>query len=129
MVWHQSDISYNSKSYAFAYDDVNEQSSTLQTTIPDSVKITIGGFAASVRTMLPLHNPPMRNLDILSRAANKQLDLTLYSAQGVKLAVIKAGANMHREFSMIESTLHAGFCIMRIEDHDMQLWSKRVIVR
>jgi hypothetical protein len=127
--WHQPDISYNSKSYAFAYDDVNEQSSTLQTTIPDSVKITIGGFAASVRTMHPLHNPPMHNLDILSLAAAKQLDLTLYSAQGVKLAIIKPGANMLREVAMIESMLHAGFYIMRIEDHGMRLCSKRVIVR
>jgi hypothetical protein len=127
--WHQPDISYNSKSYAFAYDDVNEQSSTLQTTIPDSVKITIGGFAASVGTKRPLRNPPMHNPDILSLAASKRLDLTLYSAHGVKCAVIKPGATMYREVSMIESTLHAGFYIMKIEDHGMQLCSKRVIVR
>ncbi len=127
--WHQPDISYNSKCYAFAYDDVNEQSSTLQTTIPDSVKVTIGGFAASVKTKHPLQNAPAQRLDILSLAAAKHLDLTLYSAQGAKLAIIKPGANMLREVTMIESTLHAGFYIMRIEDDGMHLCSKRVIAR
>jgi hypothetical protein len=45
-VWffHQENITYDSKTYAFAYDDVFDQSSTLQTSIPDSVRITIGGF-------------------------------------------------------------------------------------
>ncbi len=45
-VWffHQSDISINSKTYAFAYDDVFDNSSTIQNTNPQLVKITIGGF-------------------------------------------------------------------------------------
>ena len=49
-VWffHQPKISFNSKTYAFAYDDVYNQSSTLQTSIPDSVKITVGGFANAI---------------------------------------------------------------------------------
>ncbi len=42
--FHQVNISYNTKTYAFAYDDVYDQSSTLVTSIPDRVKITIGGF-------------------------------------------------------------------------------------
>jgi len=48
-VWffHQSDISINSKTYAFAYDDVYDNSSTIQNTNPLLVKITIGGFANS----------------------------------------------------------------------------------
>ncbi|MDP4238248.1 MAG: beta-1,3-glucanase family protein [Bacteroidota bacterium] len=46
-VWffHQSDISLNSKTYAFAYDDVFDNSSTIQNTDPLLVKITVGGFA------------------------------------------------------------------------------------
>jgi len=127
--WHQSDISYNSKSYAFAYDDVNEQSSTLQTTIPDSVRITIGGFAASMTTAHPLHNTLTHNPDILSLAADTQVDVALYSAQGAKLAIIKPGKNMRQEFAAIESTLHAGFYVMKIEGRGIHLCSKRVIVR
>ncbi|MDB2613009.1 beta-1,3-glucanase family protein [Flavobacteriaceae bacterium] len=42
--FHQENIAYDSKTYAFAYDDVFDHSSTLQTSIPDRAKITIGGF-------------------------------------------------------------------------------------
>lgn len=46
-VWffHQNDISINSKTYAFAYDDVYDHSSTIQSTYPEKVKIIVGGFA------------------------------------------------------------------------------------
>ncbi|MDP4238243.1 MAG: beta-1,3-glucanase family protein [Bacteroidota bacterium] len=46
-VWffHQNDISYNSKTYAFAYDDVYDNSSVIQSTYPEKVKIIVGGFA------------------------------------------------------------------------------------
>lgn len=45
-VWffHQTDVSYNGKAYGFAYDDTFDQSSTLVTSIPREVKISIGGF-------------------------------------------------------------------------------------
>ena len=45
-VWffHQPDISFNSKTYAFAYDDVFDNSSTIQSQSPTKVKVTVGGF-------------------------------------------------------------------------------------
>jgi hypothetical protein len=49
--WHRTDISYNSKTYAFAYDDVFNQSSTINAGSPLRATITIGGFAG-------LSNPP-----------------------------------------------------------------------
>ena len=42
--FHQEDVSYKGKTYAFAYDDTFDQSSTLVTSIPEKVQITIGGF-------------------------------------------------------------------------------------
>lgn len=42
--WHQLGISYNQKSYAFAYDDVFNQSSTLHSPTPAHVTVVIGGF-------------------------------------------------------------------------------------
>ena len=42
--FHNEDISYNSETYAFSYDDVFEQSSTIQANRPDKTRITIGGF-------------------------------------------------------------------------------------
>lgn len=43
--WHQTDITYNGLSYAFSYDDVFNQSSTINTSSPIRATITIGGFA------------------------------------------------------------------------------------
>lgn len=49
--WHQADISYNSKTYAFSYDDVFDQSATINAGSPLRATITIGGFAGTT-------NPP-----------------------------------------------------------------------
>lgn len=42
--WHSEDISFEGETYAFAYDDVFDYSSTIQSTDPARVAITIGGF-------------------------------------------------------------------------------------
>lgn len=46
-VWffHQSDVSTDRKSYAFAYDDTFDQSATLYMNKPSKVRVTIGGFS------------------------------------------------------------------------------------
>ena len=43
--FHQDDLSYEGYTYAFAYDDTFDQSSTCATKYPDRAVITIGGFA------------------------------------------------------------------------------------
>ncbi|GAA3635078.1 beta-1,3-glucanase family protein [Flavivirga jejuensis] len=43
--WHSTDISFEGETYAFAYDDVFDFSSTIQSTVPSNVRITIGGFS------------------------------------------------------------------------------------
>lgn len=43
--WHQADISHNSLTYAFCYDDVFDKSSTINASSPARATITIGGFA------------------------------------------------------------------------------------
>ncbi len=42
--FHNTDITYNSYTYTFCYDDVFDQSSTVHTPSPKDVTITIGGF-------------------------------------------------------------------------------------
>lgn len=42
--WHRTDISYEGQTYAFSYDDVFDQSATVHTPNPQSIKITLGGF-------------------------------------------------------------------------------------
>jgi Beta-1,3-glucanase/Carbohydrate binding module (family 6) len=52
--WHQTDISYDSKTYAFSYDDVFDQSATINASSPIRATITIGGFEG-------ISNPPTGN--------------------------------------------------------------------
>jgi len=42
--FHQENITYDSKTYAFAYDDVGDHSATIQTTFPTQVRVIIGGY-------------------------------------------------------------------------------------
>ena len=46
--FHNTDISYQSQTYAFAYDDVGDQSSTIQCTFPTKVVVVIGGYGESI---------------------------------------------------------------------------------
>lgn len=46
--WHRTDISYNSRTYAFSYDDVFDQSATINAGSPLRATISIGGFAGTV---------------------------------------------------------------------------------
>ncbi|HEX6430033.1 MAG TPA: beta-1,3-glucanase family protein [Niastella sp.] len=43
--WHQPDISYNSLTYSFCYDDVFDKSSTINASSPVRATITVGGYA------------------------------------------------------------------------------------
>ncbi|TWV95118.1 beta-1,3-glucanase family protein [Chitinophaga pinensis] len=48
--WHRSDISLNSLTYAFCYDDVYDHSSTVNASSPIRATITIGGYAGQTQT-------------------------------------------------------------------------------
>ena len=48
--FHNESISFESQTYAFAYDDVGDHSSTIQTTFPTDVKVIIGGYSGYTDT-------------------------------------------------------------------------------
>lgn len=48
--WHNDDVSFEKYSYGFCYDDVYDKSSTIHTTDPDRVTVTIGGFGYNDNT-------------------------------------------------------------------------------
>jgi hypothetical protein len=48
--WHQPDISYNSLTYSFCYDDVFDKSSTINAPSPVRATITVGGYAGLTNT-------------------------------------------------------------------------------
>jgi hypothetical protein len=45
--WHRTDVTFNGKSYGFCYDDVFDQSSTINAPSPLRATVTIGGFAGT----------------------------------------------------------------------------------
>jgi hypothetical protein len=48
--WHRTDISYQSKTYTFCYDDVADQSSTINATSPVRATITLGPISGGGTT-------------------------------------------------------------------------------
>lgn len=46
--FHNDEISFESQTYAFAYDDVGDHSSTIQSTFPTDVKVIIGGYGQNI---------------------------------------------------------------------------------
>ncbi|MBW8688316.1 beta-1,3-glucanase family protein [Chitinophaga rhizophila] len=48
--WHRTDITYQGKSYGFCYDDVFDQSSTINASSAIRATVTIGGFAGVGQT-------------------------------------------------------------------------------
>ena len=55
--FHQDDLSHEGYTYAFAYDDTFDQSSTCATKYPDRAVVTIGGFAPKQSTGINTHHP------------------------------------------------------------------------
>ena len=101
--WHQQGIRHNQMAYGFAYDDVNEQSSTLHSPEPSKVKVVFGGFAAPVVTQLEAQveedftgvypNPTSGTVSI---QVNNLLQWNLFAASGTLIA---SGSEQQADFS------------------------------
>ncbi|MBK8806026.1 MAG: cellulase family glycosylhydrolase [Bacteroidales bacterium] len=50
--FHDEQISYQSQTYAFAYDDVGDHSSTIQCTFPTKVEVIIGGYGTDTNPVI-----------------------------------------------------------------------------
>ena len=73
--FHKDNISYDSKTYAFAYDDVGDHSSTIQCTYPTNVKVIIGGLVGK--------NASLSKISITPQITSLNLNSTQkFSAQG-----------------------------------------------
>ncbi len=59
--FHNDEISFESQTYAFAYDDVGDHSSTIQCTFPTAVKVIIGGYSEN-------NNPTSSSFTIINKA-------------------------------------------------------------
>lgn len=136
-VWffHQENITYDSKTYAFAYDDVFDQSSTLQTSIPESVRITIGGFydyslsvaeTSSTNGLTVIYPNPTKDTVML---AIKNLDISgvhyaLYDSYGRKVS----GGNVTQENTTVSmKNLSSGTYILKVNKDDLEIKNIKIL--
>jgi len=90
--FHNDEISFESQTYAFAYDDVGDHSSTIQTTFPTDVKVIIGGYGeknispitddSQNDTTINLYPNPSNNNDVLVSGLNSDATITIFNIQG-----------------------------------------------
>lgn len=57
--WHMEGIRFNQMAYGFAYDDVYEQSSTLHSPQPKSLKVVFGGYVKQITEQQPYSGTPI----------------------------------------------------------------------
>jgi hypothetical protein len=87
--WHSRDISFEGETYAFAYDDVFDYSSTIQSGAPTKVKVTIGGFAGQTPVGLPI--PGTIQAEDFSAMSGIQTENTSDIGGGINVGWIDAG--------------------------------------
>lgn len=81
--FHQPDISHEGYTYAFAYDDTFDQSSTCATSNPDHAVVTIGGF----------HESGIPSIIISASEDTSPCKYGIYTLSGVKIRQDKSSLN------------------------------------
>lgn len=104
--WHNSDISYDSKSYGFCYDDVYDQSSTIHCpgSDPERVLVTFGGFGNSGQTKI-------------NDLSNKKLDAKCKLSISGK--TIQLNNNLRRPVKLKIFSLNGSLILDRLIDGEM----------
>ncbi|MGI4763373.1 MAG: beta-1,3-glucanase family protein [Janthinobacterium lividum] len=82
--WHLPGISVDNLSYGFAYDDVADQSSTLQTPQPTKVVATFGGFAGQA-TSTPKAIPGKIEAESFTTQSGTQTETTTDTGGGLNV--------------------------------------------
>ena len=86
--FHSTDISYESQTYAFAYDDVGDQSSTIQCTFPTKVTVVIGGYGEVTPT--PITIPAKIEAETYTDMLGVQTEPTNDGGTGLNVGYIDA---------------------------------------
>jgi len=87
--FHSTDVSYQSQTYAFAYDDVGDQSSTIQCTFPTNVKVVIGGYGeGAASTPTPISVPGIIEAEAYNTMFGVQTEATTDVGGGLDVGYI-----------------------------------------
>ena len=109
--FHDEAISFESQTYAFAYDDVGDHSSTIQSTFPTNVKVIIGGYGESPTTSSTFPDPnktyyidsPIHDLRIAATGESAKPYTTDTSETGTNVAwkfVPKGNGHWHIQLAV-----------------------------
>lgn len=84
--FHQDDLSHEGYTYAFAYDDTFDQSSTCATKYPDRAVVTIGGFAPKQSTGINTHHPSSNTQHQSPNTQHPSPNTQLYNLAGQRVS-------------------------------------------
>jgi hypothetical protein len=122
--FHSEDISYLSQTYAFAYDDVGDQSSTIQCTFPTKVLVVIGGYGKEVKT--PISIPGILQAEAYSTMSGVQTEVCTDIDGGFNVGYIEdndwmeydvtVAKSANYDFSFRSASMSAGGEIMILLD-------------
>lgn len=99
--FHSTDISYQSQTYAFAYDDVGDQSSTIQCTFPTKVTVVIGGYGEI--TPAPISIPGKIEAEAFSNMSGIQTETTTDVGGGSNVGYIEANDWMEYDINVTKT--------------------------
>ncbi|HEX8327886.1 MAG TPA: beta-1,3-glucanase family protein [Hymenobacter sp.] len=107
--WHLPGISIDQKSYGFAYDDVNDQSATLQTPRPTRAVATFGGYAGAAP-------PPATGVATVYKDCNYTGTATALPAGDYTLAQLQARGILDNDISSLR--VNSGFEVVLYENNN-----------
>lgn len=129
--FHDARISYNSKTYAFAYDDVGDHSSTIQCTFPTQVKVIIGGYWKDSNLGTDAHdksttikcypNPALNKITIENQ---KNAAYQLFDTNGKKMM---SGTLLSNQHQIDLNALSLGVYILKIRNQSGQNLVSKII--
>ncbi|MCR5886633.1 beta-1,3-glucanase family protein [Hymenobacter sp. J193] len=104
--WHQGGISVDNLNYGFAYDDVNDQSSSLHTPQPTKVVATFGGFAGTT--------PPVTGVATVYKDCNYTGTAKSLPAGNYNLAALQSRGILDNDISSLKA--NAGYEVVLYEN-------------
>ncbi|TGD77933.1 beta-1,3-glucanase family protein [Hymenobacter wooponensis] len=105
--WHLPGISVDNLSYGFAYDDVNDQSATLQTPQPTKVVATFGGYAGSTP-------PPVSGVSTMYKDCNYTGTAVNLPMGDYNLAALQSRGILNDDVSSLK--VNAGYEVVLYEN-------------
>lgn len=134
--FHDDAISFESQTYAFAYDDVGDHSSTIQCTFPTDVKVVIGGYGEnpdplssdsdSDQDTFNMYPNPTKDDNVFLSNIDENAGIKIFTLNGRLVNTIKnIGSN---NITTIDtSKLAKGVYIVNIESNQNKTNTKLVV--